>query len=94
MGAFTGDPVMTALGTFSPAEDGRAHVLLQSKDGSRLTEGVAVVLSPALPDLGAAVARHFASPLAVEAGFTVKMPRTFSRNASALKPLRSATTRL
>ncbi|WP_225783929.1 isochorismate synthase MenF [Xenophilus sp. Marseille-Q4582] len=50
------------------AEDGRGHVLLQSKDGSRLTEGVAAVLSPALPDLGEAVARHFAAPLAVEAG--------------------------
>ncbi|MDA7416644.1 isochorismate synthase [Xenophilus arseniciresistens] len=49
-------------------DDGRAHLLLQSHEGSRLCEGVAAVLSPALPELGAAVARHFASPLAVEAG--------------------------
>ncbi len=68
MGAFTGDPIMSTPALADVAEDGRGHVLLQSKDGSRLTEGVAAVLSPALPDLGEAVARHFAAPLAVEAG--------------------------
>lgn len=68
MGAFHADPIMSTPARADGAEDGRGHVLLQSKDGSRLTAGVAATLSPALPDLGATVARHFASPLAVEAG--------------------------
>ena len=89
MGAFTGDPIMKTAASPALTEDGRTHVLLQSKEGTRLTEGVAAVLSPTLPDLGAAVARHFASPLAVEPGMLAgALPFDRTQAAHLLAPQR------
>lgn len=90
MGAFSLNPDMSTRS--APAlqeDDGRAHLLLQSHDGSRLCEGVAAVLSPALPALGAKVAEYFSSPLAVEAGLLAgALPFDRTQNAHLLAPQR------
>lgn len=77
-----------ATATTQP-EDGRAHILLQSSSQTLLTAGVSALLSPAVGDVGAAVASHFQKAPSAGVGLlTGALPFDRAQPAHLLAPQR------